>query len=278
MPEVGSLHPQIVHFVIALGVVGVLLRLVSITGFASWSSPAATALLLLAAGASVLAVKSGDEAHGPAERIPGARAVVHDHEEKGEWSRNLLLLVAAIELARLAVRKRRRPHQVALVASGLVGVAAVASLYRTGKAGGDIVYSYAGGVGMRAGDSAAVQRLLIAGLYHNARVARDAGRKEEAARLTDELARQVPGDPAVALLHASSLLHDRADAAGARAALASMTVPTDNPRLATQHGALTVESLAALGQADSARALLGSLLERYPGSRTLTELRDRMQQ
>ena len=276
MPELGSLHPQIVHFVIALGVVGVLLRLVSITGLASWSSPAATALLLVAAGASVLAVKSGDDAHGPAERIPGARAVVHDHEEKGELSRNLLLAVAALELARLALRNRRRPHQAALVASGLVGIGALVSLYRTGKVGGDIVYSYAGGVGMRPADSGAVQRLLIAGLYHNARVAREAGRKDDAARLTDELVRQVPGDPAVALLQASSLLHDRADAAGARAALASITVQADNPRLATQHGTLTIETLVALGQADSARALLADLLARYPESRALTELRDRM--
>lgn len=278
MPELGSLHPQIVHFVIALGVVGVLLRLLSLTRWASWSSPAATALILVAAGASVLAVKSGDDAHGPAERIPGARAVVHDHEEKGEWSRNLLLAVAALELLGLALRKRPRPHRVALVASGLVGMAALVSLYRTGKVGGDIVYSYAGGVGMRPADSGAVQRLLIAGLYHNARVARDAGRKDDAARLTDELARQVPGDPAVALLHANSLLHDRADPTGARAALAAIAVPADNPRLVTQHGALMVETLAALGQPDSAKALLGSLLERYPESRALADLRDRLQQ
>jgi len=55
MPDIGPLHPQIVHFVIALGLVGIVLRLVSLVARASWLSPAAATLIIVAAAASVAA-------------------------------------------------------------------------------------------------------------------------------------------------------------------------------------------------------------------------------
>ena len=69
MPDIGVLHPQIVHFVIALALVGVLLRIASLLFKASWLSPAAAALIIVSAGAAVLAAKSGTDAHGPADCI-----------------------------------------------------------------------------------------------------------------------------------------------------------------------------------------------------------------
>src|SRR5262245_51992182 len=99
MPQLGALaayHPQVVHFVVALAVVGVLLRLVSLTGRLAWTGPAAATLILLAAAASVAAVQSGRDAHGPAERVPGARDAVVEHETSGEWARNALLALAAV--------------------------------------------------------------------------------------------------------------------------------------------------------------------------------------
>src|SRR5690606_2299150 len=70
MPDIGVFHPQIVHFVVALGIVGVVLRLVSLTGKLPWTRQAATVLLLVAAVSAVAAAKSGDQAHGMVERIP----------------------------------------------------------------------------------------------------------------------------------------------------------------------------------------------------------------
>ena len=273
MSTLGSLHPQIVHFVVALGLVGILLRILAFLVRAEWVRYTATILLLIAAGASVLAVKSGDEAHGPAERIPGARDLVHEHEEAGERTRNLLLVVALLEIAALAIRKRNlKAERGLLAASALVGVVTAWSIYNAGKLGGDLVYSYAGGVGMRPGDPDDVKRLLIAGLFHKARVAREAGNKEEAARLTDELARQVPDDVSVQILSASSLLKDRNDPVAARAAIETISVPADNARLVTQKGALMVEVLRANGQPDSADVLLKELLAKYPDNRMLKQL------
>jgi predicted Zn-dependent protease len=155
--------------------------------------------------------------------------------------------------------------------SAVGGVAALVSIYETGEHGGALVYSYAGGVGIRSGDPADLTNLLVAGLYHNARVARDSGRFEEAARLTEELALARPSDPVVQLLAAESKLRDRKDAEGALAALSAMQVAPDDPRLAPRHGMLTAQALVETGRADSARVLLTSLATRFPNNRALKD-------
>jgi uncharacterized membrane protein len=269
--EFAPLHPQIVHFVVALGVAGVILRLVSLTGKLSWTSPAATTLLLVAAAASIAAVKSGAEAHGPAERVPGARAAVQEHEELGERTRNLFLLVAALELAAIAFRQRHNWQRGFRVASGIGGIAAAVTLYQAGEAGGKLVYSYAGGVGLRSGDPADVQRLLVAGLYHQARAARTAGNHAEAARLIDELALQRPEDPSIAYLQVESMIRDRHDAAGALVVLAAQAPSAENIRLNIQKGLLTTEAFDSLGQPDSAKATLAALSVRFPRNRGIAE-------
>jgi uncharacterized membrane protein len=277
MPDLGPYHPQLVHFVVALGLVGVAFRLISLTGRLSWTGPAATVLLLLTGAASVAAVSSGVAAHGPVERVPGARDVVHEHEEKGELTRNLFLAVAALELVGLAVRRRERLARGFLVASALAGITASVVLYRAADLGGELVYSYAGGVGLRSSDAEDLHRLLVAGLYHQSRAAREAGRRDEARRLTEELVRQVPDDPAVALLLIESILRDRQDPRAALTELQALAPPDDSPRLAIQKGLLESEALAALGLPDSARTILDHLSRRFPGAeRRLAEARARL--
>jgi uncharacterized membrane protein len=269
--DLAQFHPQLVHFIVALGVVGVIFRLVSLSGKVAWTGPAATTLLLVAAAISVLAVKSGAEAHGPAERVPGAREAVEEHEELGERTRNLFLLVAALELAAIAFKKRERWQRGFRVASGIGGVAAAFTLYQAGDAGGRLVYSYAGGVGLRSGDPADVQRLLVAGLYHQARAARNAGNSAEAARLIDELVLQRPGDPTMVYLSAESMIRDRRDPAAALVVLAAQVPSPENMRLNIQKGLLTSEAFDSLGQPDSARATLQALAAQFPKNRFIAE-------
>lgn len=270
MPELGSLHPIIVHFVVALGVFGVFFRLVSLTGKLSWTGPAAAVLILVSAGASVLAVQSGHDAHGLAERIPGVREAVEEHEESGEWTRNLFLLMGVVELAALALRNKASLAKGLTVLSAVVGLATFASLIRTGDFGGDLVYKFAGGVGTRTGDSTDVRRLLIAGLYHQARLARQAGQLDESARLTDELVKQLPDDPSVRLLAAESVLKDRKDPAGALAALNAIQVAPED-RLNIRKGLLASDAYVAAGQKDSARAVLNDLAQRFPQARFIAD-------
>jgi len=280
MPSIAYFHPQIVHFVIALLFVGVIARIVSVLPLGAlgrklgFASPMATLLIVLGATLSVAAVKTGDEAHSPAERVPGAREAVIEHEEAGEWARNVFLVVAALELVGLALYAKPASRWLK-VGSAVVGIGGLLALYKAAERGGDLVYAYAGGVGVRSGDSTDVERLLVAGLYHNIQADRRAGRREAAARLMDELALRMPDDATVRWMVLESRIVDRGDAAGALLALDSIT-PGDDLRVKMQKGLLTAQALEALGNGDSALKVLEALRPDFPQSPRLLEAIERL--
>ena len=142
MPNLASWHPQIVHFAIVLLVAGVLFRWISLTGRAAFTGPAAAVLLLAGTVAAMLAVQSGTDAHGPVERVPGARAAVQEHEDAGHWARNVFLVIAVLEIGALIfTRRSARVAQGLTWASALVGLAGLGAIYKAGDRGGDLVYS-----------------------------------------------------------------------------------------------------------------------------------------
>jgi uncharacterized membrane protein len=265
VPNLAPFHPQIVHFVVALLIVGVLLRLVALTGKVRFAGGAATTLIVLGAAASVLAVTSGTRAHGPVERVPGARDAVTEHEEWGERTRNVFLGVAALELLALALRNPRY-RRIARAVTGVAGVAGLVVLYEAAEHGGNLVYSYAGGVGIRTGAPEDVERLLIAGLYHEAMLERGEGKGDDAARLVEEMARRRPDDPDVQLLAVESLVLDRKDGTAALAALRRIVVPEGDRRLRFRHGWLEADAYEAAGFPDSARAVLEALSAAFPAN------------
>ena len=271
MPNIAQFHPQIVHFVIALAFVGFGFRLVSLTGKLAWTRQAGAALLIMAAVASVLAVESGEQAHGPAERVPGARDAVVEHEEYGEKARTGLLIIAGLELIGLALGRKEQWQKAVHVASAIAFLYGGFLLFEAGEHGGELVYSYAGGVGLRTGDSTDVRRLLVAGLYHQLQSDRKAGNAEGAARLADELQRRMPDDLAVTFIGIESRIKDRNDARGALDALATVQVPGDSPRLVLRKGLLTADAYAALGLKDSALAALQALQKDFAQSPALRD-------
>jgi uncharacterized membrane protein len=273
VPNLAPFHPQIVHFVVALLIVGVLFRLVALTGKVQFASGAATTLIVLGALAAALAVHSGLNAHGPVERIPGARSAVTEHEEWGERTRNAFFVVAVLELAALALRNpryRRIAHGVTAVA----GLAGLVVLYEAADHGGDLVYSYAAGVGIRSGAPEDVERLLTAGLYNEAMLDRREGNAADAARFIEELARRHPGDIDVQFLAVESLVLDRKDGTAALAALRQIAVPAGDRRVAFRHGWLEADAYEAAGFPDSARAVLQALSAAFP---TNTRLKQRIE-
>jgi uncharacterized membrane protein len=278
MPDIGVFHPQIVHFVIALLVVGVIFRLISLTGRFRFTSPAATTLIVAGTLAALLAAKSGDDAHGPAERIPGARDAVVNHEEWGHRTRNLFLAIATLEIIVLILgtqgEKRQQVTRGAAIVSAGLGLIGLFFLYETGEHGGEIVYEYAGGVGTRSGDPEDVENLLIAGLYNNAIKDRAAGKGEDAARLIAELERRRPNDPEIRVLAIESLLLDRKDPNAAVAALRGFAAG-DNEALLRRVGLLKVDAFVAAAQLDSARAVMAQLQQAFPDNQ---RVRDRAAQ
>jgi uncharacterized membrane protein len=256
MLDIGFYHPLVIHFAISLVIIGVLLRLLSLTGRASFTGPAATILLLL--GTVAVAV----------EAIPGIASAVREHQLWGERTRNLVLAVAACEVLALVLRRAgwARP---AVAVSGLLGLISVACVMQTGKLGGELVYAYAGGIGIRSGEPADVGRLLLAGLYHQAQLDETAGRAADATMLLELAAQRFPADDAVQVLAAESLLVNRHDPAAALTALRKITIPKEERRWRFRHGWLMAEALEALGQTDAARVTLQNLQVEFPDSERL---------
>lgn len=269
MPNIAQFHPQIVHFVVASLLLGVALRIAAFIPRLTFADHAAALLLLIGTGAAVLAVKSGTDAHGPVERIPGARTAVTEHEEDAHETRNIFLGVAALELIALGLARRTSPGaaryvRAAQIASVVVGVIGSFALYEAAEHGGDLVYSYAGGPGLRSGDPADVERLLLAGLYNQSREDRKAGRAAAAAELVDEMARRFSQNSEVRLLRVESLLLDRKDYPAALAAADSISLPATDARLRARQATLKADVYLAMGKPDSARAVLAPVVTAFP--------------
>lgn len=249
--------------------VGVVLRWISLAGKWPFVHPAAVLLILAGTATSLVAVQSGEEAHGPAERIPGARPIVHEHEEHGEQARNVFLLVALLEVASLVLARRGHARtRLVIAASAVVGTVGLFFLYEAAEHGGELVYSYAGGVGTRSGEPEDVGRLLLAGLYHQGQLDRAAGRVDQAGQLFALASERFPDDVDVQLLYADSLLRDRADGPAALALLRRLE-PADGGFAQLRHGLLLAEALKATGDAAAGRQELEKLRESFPESRSL---------
>jgi len=278
VPEIfpAALHPQIVHFAIVLTIVGVAFRLVSLAGRPAFASPAATTLLLLAALSAVVAVQTGTAAHGPVERVPGSRGAVTEHEEAGERAQFILIALGLVELVGLGLRRSPKVRIVNGVSAAL-GLVAAFAVYDASEHGGALVYNYAGGVGIRSRDPQDVDRLLLAGYYHEAMTERAAGRHEQASRLISEAATRFSADPEVQLLAAESLIVDQKNPQAAAEALTRIQIPSDNRILGFRRATLLADAYEATGQKAAAIAALESVLGTFPNARLQQRL-DRLKQ
>jgi len=276
VPNIAAFHPPIVHFVVALLVVGVAMRLVSLTGRLKFTGPAAATLILLGTVAAFAAVQSGTQAHGPVERIPGVRPAVVEHEAAGEWVRDVFLVVAVLEILGLGLTyQKSRWAKGALAASALVGLFGLTVLYQAADHGGELVYSYAGGPGLRTGEPEDVGHLFVAGAYAQAMQDRLAGRREKAAELFEMAAARFPGDEELQLLAVDSLIQDRQDPHAALAKLESLAL---SESLRIRGSLLEVNAHVAAGDRDAARAVLDALKAKYPDNRQVQRRLEQFEQ
>ena len=277
MPNIAVLHPQVVHFVVALIIVGVAFRWASLVLRQAWLPTAAAVLVALGTAAGYVAVRSGTDAHGPVERVPGSRPAVVEHEEWGERARNAFLVLLVFEAVAAALAARQHPRaRAAGLAAAVVGLAAVGVLYRAADAGGDLVYSYAGGVGIRSGDPADVNRLLIAAAHHQAALDRQSGKMPEAAALMEMVAARFPDELELQLAQVDSVINDRKAPKDALTRLDAIRVPTADVRMRVRAGLLRASALAASGDTTAARQVLETLKAEFPTNtqiqRRLTDL------
>jgi len=140
LPLIGGLeiHPSIVHFPIALTVVGAL----ALAAYAllrrdwlRWLGPILLTIALLGAGGAYF---TGEDAKDRAEKIGVPEAAVESHEEMGIWA---IWLIALSTLLAWATHASRRGVWVAAV----VSLAAVAVVALAAHRGGKLVYIHGAG-------------------------------------------------------------------------------------------------------------------------------------
>jgi uncharacterized membrane protein len=263
MMDLGYWHPVVVHFVIAWLVAGVLLRGLSLLGRAPVSAQASSLFLVVGALLALVAWWTGQAASVPVVRIPWAADAVASHQFWGEWTVRLFFVIGLLEVAAFFLRGRRQERSVHLASAGL-GLLGLVLLLTTANKGGSVVYSYAGGVGMRGGDAADRDRAFLAGAFHLLDADRKDGRPGDAARLLEEMARRYPSDIDVRLLVAESKLIDLKDAGAALEELSRVSVPKEQRRLRLRHGLLMVDALFKKGQPQGAMAALQTLRTEFP--------------
>jgi uncharacterized membrane protein len=133
-----ELHPALVHFPIALGVVGALFAIAYLfvrREWLRWFAPILLSIALLGAGAAYF---SGESAKDRAEDLKIPTAAIEEHEESGIWA---IGLVALATLLAWATHARRRGEWIA----ALVAAMAAAAFVRTGHLGGVLVYVHGAG-------------------------------------------------------------------------------------------------------------------------------------
>lgn len=256
----GYYHPIVVHFALALGLAGVAARLLALTRSAPTKGPTATALLLLAATAAVIAASSGEDASALAEALPGATAAVALHRAWALRARDALVVAAACETLAMGWSRGARAMY---LASGVVGVIAALCLVQAGAQGGRLVYAHAAGVGVRSGDPADVGRLLLAGLVQQANQDDRDGHPEDAMALLELAARRFRDDPAVQLLAAAALLRNH-KASTALALIDRAPLASDDPMLRRRQGWLRADALEQLGRPDASFDVLRQLAAEFP--------------
>jgi uncharacterized membrane protein len=270
MPEIGYFHPQIVHFVIAGLSLGILFRVLSVTGKLPWTDRAATAIILLGTVAAVFAVQSGTDTHQLSERIPGAAAAVQAHEDAGKDLRNLFLFISAIEIAAL-IPALAKWKKYLIMASAAICLWGAYEVYDVGRLGGIVVYSFAGGVGERTNDTTDVNHTMVAALYNRALLDREQKNSAAAAQEFEELARRFPNDQEIQLAYAQSLIIDKKDGAAAMAQLGKIPMPPDTARAWSRYQSTKADAFVAMGQTDSARVILTALVAKFPQSQRLKD-------
>ncbi len=150
LPSWDAAHPIIVHIPIGILMVAPLFLVASMLPWRHAGIMAIVTLALMVIGTTgaALAVASGEEAGEAAESVASAEAVLEEHEEAGELSRNLFIGLTIFYAALVAlprVWKRASEHKVHAAISGvflILNVLALGQLANTGHLGGRLVHEF----------------------------------------------------------------------------------------------------------------------------------------
>lgn len=148
MIDTSHLHPMIVHFPIALLIVGFLAEAVSLIIKKEFFSKAGFYLLILGTLGVVAAYFSGDFAGDGITETGTLKQALETHEEAATLTLWLMVGAALVRIAFVVLKKYNGVFKAIAFALFLVGVISIA---RTGFYGGELVYKHAAGVQLNLG-------------------------------------------------------------------------------------------------------------------------------
>jgi uncharacterized membrane protein len=133
-----ELHPSVVHFPIALGVVGALAAVVYLFLRKEWLRWFAPILLTIALLGAVAAYFSGQSAEDRAEALNVPEAAIEEHEEGSIWALGVIALAALLSWATHGKRR-------GMWLSTIIALVAAAAILRTAHLGGKLVFIHGAG-------------------------------------------------------------------------------------------------------------------------------------
>ena len=143
MFDITHLHPMIVHFPIALIIVGFLADLAGAIWKKEFFSKVGFYLLILGTLGAVAAYFSGNLAGGGITEAGTLKQALETHEEAAELSLWLMIGVAVLRIALTITKRYKGGLQWVAVVLFFLGVLSIA---RTGYYGGELVFKHAAGV------------------------------------------------------------------------------------------------------------------------------------
>jgi len=141
--DLTHLHPMIVHFPIALLIVGFLFDIAgSITKRESFTQTAFYLIILGALGV-IAAFITGDQAGSGITEEGALKQALENHEDAATLTIWIVSIAAAFRIALVLLKKFKGVLKMVSLALFLIAVLAIA---RTGYYGGELVYKHAAGV------------------------------------------------------------------------------------------------------------------------------------
>ncbi len=148
MFDTTHLHPMIVHFPIALLIVGFLSDLIGAFFKKEFFSKAGLYLLILGTAGVIAAYFSGNIAGDGVSEAGALKQALENHEEAAELSLWLMVIVSVVRIGIVVFKKYTGIFKWAAIVLFLVGILSIA---RTGYYGGELVFKHAAGVQLNLG-------------------------------------------------------------------------------------------------------------------------------
>ena len=143
MFDTTHLHPMIVHFPIALLIIGFLFDLAGVISKKDFFNKAGFYLLILGTLGVVAAYFSGNLAGDGITEAGTLKQALETHEEAAELSLWLMVIISVIRIGIVTFKKYSGIFKWAALGLFFIGVLSIA---RTGYYGGELVYKHAAGV------------------------------------------------------------------------------------------------------------------------------------